>query len=658
MLNYEVYFFPLMQYQKIIKNGNELYETIISFIKNIDPNTILWWNWELEENIIKKIKENTTNIIHCLFNWDHPFCLSEWDNTKNRKISSKNIWDICFVTGKSKFQDYLNSGSKECYYLRMFADNEVHFYEKDDKYKCDVSIVCTQFYDDKNIFPKTIVSREKILKDLIKENIDVRIYGPEHLKKKFPNNYHGFVHFLDNHKVFSNSKINLCTHVEDGYKYCNERVGTILSSGGLLFCDKVYGIDKILSDKNDCIFIEPGNHISQVKNILQNYDKYEHIKQNGLKKADENFSPKFWSEFIHKKISAYSKKYDTGKNLNQVNSFIDYKKDKISIVMTYFNRINQLKNTLQTIEESKYPKNLIEVICYDDGSEIEPLVLNLSKYSYNIKIIYCNKDKNKNIINPTHAYNDAFKYITGEYIIIQNSECMHIGDIISYTYENLKNCKNTLISFPCWATGNEKISNEVFQNRFNTNNLKNIINNKWRLLKNYPEELKGWYNEKMIRPECLHFCNALHTESFRKLGLFDTKFEKILGFDDNDYCKRALLYHNFNIIIPDHNYKLLSIHQYHGKYNKPRPYDLFKRSLLEYNIIKNYKINKFHKNELLKYNIIELDYNDINKNEFKINLSSKWSECMVFLKIKLHTNFDRKYIRECLKFSNFRIILN
>ena len=57
MLNYEVYFFPLMQYQKIIKNGNELYETIISFIKNIDPNTILWWNWELEENIIKKIKE-------------------------------------------------------------------------------------------------------------------------------------------------------------------------------------------------------------------------------------------------------------------------------------------------------------------------------------------------------------------------------------------------------------------------------------------------------------------------------------------------------------------------------------------------------------------------------------------------------------------------
>ena len=116
MLNYEVYFFPLMQYQKIIKNGNELYETIISFIKNIDPNTILWWNWELEENIIKKIKENTTNIIHCLFNWDHPFCLSEWDNTKNRKISSKNIWDICFVTGKSKLQDYLNSGSKECYY--------------------------------------------------------------------------------------------------------------------------------------------------------------------------------------------------------------------------------------------------------------------------------------------------------------------------------------------------------------------------------------------------------------------------------------------------------------------------------------------------------------------------------------------------------------
>ena len=89
--------------------------------------------------------------------------------------------------------------------------------------------------------------------------------------------------------------------------------------------------------------------------------------------------------------------------------------------MTYFNRIVQVENTLQTIEESRYPKNLIEVICYDDRSEIEPLITDITRFSFSIKIIYGKLDRDETIINPTFSYNQAFLRGNGEYIILQKS---------------------------------------------------------------------------------------------------------------------------------------------------------------------------------------------------------------------------------------------
>ena len=459
ILGYDVYFLPLLYFIKQF-SGEELTISILSFIKNIEPEVILWWNWECPKQTLFTIKENTPHILHILFNWDHPFCLSNWDVNFNRKILEKNIWDIIFVTGDSQLDKYLQSGSKEAYYLRMFTDEKIHFPEYDKDYECDLSIVCTNLYEDKTLFPNTILSRKDMLTNIINNGINVHIYGPENLKQYFPKQYKGFTHFLDNHKVFYNSRINLCTHVDNCYKYCNERVGTILSSGGLLFCDKVDGIETILTDGFDCILIDEKNYIKQIKDILSNYSMYEKIKLNAIQTAKNKFSPKKWSEFIDNKIKNYIQKSNKISNLIPQYDFIEYQPKKISIIMTYYDRITQLTNTLATIDETRYPKELIEVICFDDRSNKEPCLLNLSKYSYKIKVIYADFERNENIINPTFSYNHAFKYINGEYIIIQNSECMHIGDIISYTAKNIK--KDMLISFPCFATANDDISNQIF----------------------------------------------------------------------------------------------------------------------------------------------------------------------------------------------------
>lgn len=657
ILGYDVYFLPLLHYSQKF-SGDNLSHALFSFIKNIDPKMILWWNWETSKEALFYIKKNTKDIAHYLFNWDHPFCLTEWDNNKNRKITSKNIWDTCFVTGDCKLEEYIKSGSDNAYYLRMFADEETHFPEYDEKYECEVSFVCTNLYEEKDKFPGQLFDRKTFMQNLIDAGIDVKLYGPENLKNDFPDNYCGFIHFMENHKVFYNSKINICLHVTNDNKYFNERVGTILASGGLLFCDKVKGIEEILNDGVDCIFIDENNYVKQIKTILQNYEHYNYIKKNAIQTAKQKFSPMHWAKFIDKELQTFIINYCKDYSLNKCYTFANYKPKKISIIMTYFERIAQLINTLNTIEETKYPKELIEVICYDDRSVVEPCIINTSKYSYSIKIIYGEFERDESIINSTYSYNNAFKYINGEYLIIQNSECMHIGDIITYAIENIK--RNNVISFPCWATANEDISQEIFSNRNNVTNLKTIVDTKWELLSDYPNEFKGWYNEKFLRPECLHFCNAMHIETFKKIGLFDRKFEKLLGFDDNNYAQRIMFNENIDIVIPEHNYRLFVVHQFHGKYNKSRSMSLFYNSYDIYRKISNSFINNFiNKEYVSKKKVIDLTYYDIlDKKQFIIDLMNRYGMFIVNLTInKSDENVDIKFIRHCLKESNFRLIV-
>ena len=78
-----------------------------------------------------------------------------------------------------------------------------------------------------------------------------------------------------------NSKINLCTNGANGYKYCNERVGTILSSGGLMLCDKVDGIDQILTDGVDCVLLDENNYVNQIKQRPAN-------KLSNIQRSDNN----------------------------------------------------------------------------------------------------------------------------------------------------------------------------------------------------------------------------------------------------------------------------------------------------------------------------------------------------------------------------------
>ena len=107
----------------------------------------------------------------------------------------------------------------------------------------------------------------------------------------------------------------------------------------------------------------------------------------------------------------------------------------ISIVMTTHNRPIQTLFTLKTFANSSY-KN-IQVILVDD--HLQNQFVDQDLQSFGIYIDYI-RIKNKFWINPCVNYNIGFKYIQkkSSKIIIQNAEVCHVGDVIKYVNDNLK----------------------------------------------------------------------------------------------------------------------------------------------------------------------------------------------------------------------------
>ena len=100
---------------------------------------------------------------------------------------------------------------------------------------------------------------------------------------------------------------------------------------------------------------------------------------------------------------------------------------KISIVMSYFNRKEQLKLTLQSIKSNYLNK---EIIIVDDNSREDQKVesfINTFKNNLDIKVITIT-EKEKTWVNPCIPYNIGIKAASGDIVVLQNPEVMHVGD--------------------------------------------------------------------------------------------------------------------------------------------------------------------------------------------------------------------------------------
>lgn len=235
---------------------------------------------------------------------------------------------------------------------------------------------------------------------------------------------------------------------------------------------------------------------------------------------------------------------------------------KISIVMAYHNRRVQLLKTLESIRHYGNP----EIIIVDDASteRIDDL---------DIKVIRIEPEDKWWVNGGSIQFNIGFSYVTKDIIIIQNPECIHIGNILKYA-KGLK-C-NQLFSFAAYS-----LDVHLKYDKYN-----------FRILKKYimsqPQQCQvghhGWYNHSVYRPEALHFCNAICREDLERIGGFDERYGNGICFDDNDLVHR-IRRAGINIQIIDDPFVIHQKHErtdYANKWDKRmHNFNIFTRSLKE-----------------------------------------------------------------------------
>lgn len=252
---------------------------------------------------------------------------------------------------------------------------------------------------------------------------------------------------------------------------------------------------------------------------------------------------------------------------------------KIHIVLSYKNRKTQFLYTLKKLDEFNFldkSANRLTVIVVDDGSDddnrLEDIIDN-----YNFKItLFRIEPEQKTWENYTCVqYNIGFRLIDGnddDLVILQNPECVHKGNILKYSLDNVTH-KDYLV-YSCI-------------NLFEKQTQSILTTDTCELGPEHvgPEGSRGtlvggidWYVHPKWNPRYFHFCSCITYKNLKKLNGFDMRFIYGHSFDDDEFALRvSRLGLNRKIISEPY-----VCHLYH-KRNDPTPDDSKRWSSLFYN---------------------------------------------------------------------------
>lgn len=294
---------------------------------------------------------------------------------------------------------------------------------------------------------------------------------------------------------------------------------------------------------------------------------------------------------------------------------------KVSIVMAYFNRKEQLIQTVESIKKSTY-KN-IEIIIVDDNSrESQRVTTFIEDVKDNLDIKVITIEENEKVwVNPCIPYNRGFAEATGEIIIIQNPEVMHVGDCIDFVVKNIE--LNDWMIFNCYGSPGFEFNNIIERQHHNCEQIYDTINNAIKagqlMYDSTPEyerhkytscnpefllkgeffliggdsvkrdDVGGWINHYEGHFVAYHYLAAIYKKDLiqKMNGGFDAEFKNGIGGDDDEFIKR-LIFNQFNFKTTKFEKNIpFAIHLFHEKpeqlktkseYNFVSNLDLFKKS--------------------------------------------------------------------------------
>lgn len=176
------------------------------------------------------------------------------------------------------------------------------------------------------------------------------------------------------------------------------------------------------------------------------------------------------------------------------------------------------------------PHDEVEVIIVDDGSDVEHILTEdmFKDFDFNLKLITISKSE-KTWVNSCTAYNYGIRASTGHILILQNPECLHVGDVIKYTIGHLE--KSLYFSYHCWNTTPKSAKQIIDLDEYSYENIIKIIE----------DGDGGWYNHSQYRPNAYHFLSAVHTHHVKEMRGFDERYAPGVAFEDDEFLHRIKL---------------------------------------------------------------------------------------------------------------------
>lgn len=197
----------------------------------------------------------------------------------------------------------------------------------------------------------------------------------------------------------------------------------------------------------------------------------------------------------------------------------------LTLITTYWNRKKQLQNTLRSIAGYGHDVNIIIVDdCSTDGEDIHCFETD--------KITVIRLD-NKKWVNPCIPFNIGFSLVKSDIVIIQNAECLHIGDVVGHALVNAK--RGIYLSY-CAFSIDKGLTDRITAGEDANKLIAQYMNQSPR-----PAGwgMNGWYNHPAYRPAAYHFCSAIMRDDLYALGGFDERYAKGSAYDDDDFICRV-----------------------------------------------------------------------------------------------------------------------
>ena len=181
--------------------------------------------------------------------------------------------------------------------------------------------------------------------------------------------------------------------------------------------------------------------------------------------------------------------------------------------MPYYNRRNLLYNVLRYMNYSD------ETIIVDDGSSKEHEVYDFKDTFPNLNIRIIRLDRDSRWRGAAIAYNIGFSEATGDVILINSSECVHLGDILGYVKNNLQ--PKSYMAFSSYAATPE------INSLIDSGNLDRVL------------RTDSCWHSHSTHYTLIPYCAAISKEDMDILGGYDERFVKGVGYDDYEFIDRV-----------------------------------------------------------------------------------------------------------------------